>query len=491
MINVAKVGYTGEWSKYTEPVTQDITVEAVYTINQYKVTFTANGTIVKTMTVDYGYILKTSDYPAVPIVNGKTGQWTRYTKPITRNITITATYSDAGINPPVKPPIETSSIDGAASNNGKVKEIITARHTYIYTGGQLAQETITTTITPADGTSTPTGDIMSSGESSATATLSGKIGSTTTTGNNITTEILYYTYDANGVPMSLTYTDAQGTTTTYYYATNIQGDVTAILDTTGTAVVEYTYDAWGNPLTITGTLADTLGKLNSLRYRSYVYDTETELYYLQSRYYNPKTGRFINADGYTSTGQRLIGNNMLAYCLNNPVVYVDETGEMCVLMKLDGGSTPQSPPVYTPYSSVYDNKYDVYIVGENEVDAARKAAAANSGNATYVIVADLRADTSNPNMRIYNSYLITDQDAQKAILEALVKYNSEFPTDPAWTREVDEMLVEWDYHNLAAKYGIQVSSSYDVDLDENDKDKGLLKKGWEIICDKIGNIWPF
>ena len=294
---------------------------------------------------------------------------TRYTKPITRNITITATYSDAGINPPVKPPIETSSIDGASSNNGKVKEIITARHTYIYTGGQLAQETITTTITPADGTSTPTGEVMSSladnttasaGSSTATAangavTASGNIDDTATASNGTTTtETLYYAYDANGLPMSLTYTDTTGTSTTYYYATNIQGDVTAILDTTGTAVVEYTYDAWGNPLTTTGSLADTLGKLNSLRYRGYLYDAETELYYLQSRYYNPKTGRFINADSYASTGQGLLGNNMFAYCNNNPANYFDSCGTRLVSIFVADATIPgrrSLPPTGEPNSS--------------------------------------------------------------------------------------------------------------------------------------------
>jgi len=63
-----------------------------------------------------------------------------------------------------------------------------------------------------------------------------------------------------------------------------------------------------------------------LRYRSYVYDTETGFYYLQSRYYDPTIGRFINADGLVSTGQGLLGNNMFAYCQNNPVVYRDPSG---------------------------------------------------------------------------------------------------------------------------------------------------------------------
>ena len=95
--------------------------------------------------------------------------------------------------------------------------------------------------------------------------------------------VMNFAYDASGTPMAVTYGGA-----TYYYATNIQGDVVAILNASGTAVVTYTYDAWGNILTTTGTLASTLGTHNPLRYRGYVYDPETGLYYLQSRYYDPR-----------------------------------------------------------------------------------------------------------------------------------------------------------------------------------------------------------
>lgn len=66
--------------------------------------------------------------------------------------------------------------------------------------------------------------------------------------------------------------------------------------------------------------------LNPFLYRSYVYDHETSLYYLQSRYYDLNTHRFLNADAFTSTGQGLLGNNMFAYCRNNPVTRVDPTG---------------------------------------------------------------------------------------------------------------------------------------------------------------------
>ena len=73
-------------------------------------------------------------------------------------------------------------------------------------------------------------------------------------------------------------------------------------------------------------MASTLGVANPLTYRGYVYDTESGLYYLQSRYYDPEVGRFLNADALVSTGQGLLGNNMFAYCLNNPAAYLDDTG---------------------------------------------------------------------------------------------------------------------------------------------------------------------
>ena len=107
--------------------------------------------------------------------------------------------------------------------------------------------------------------------------------------------------------------------------TNLQGDVVAILDSTGAAVVEYTYDAWGRPLSKEDNTSFDLGDLNPLRYRGYVYDQETGLYYLQSRYYNPTWGRFINADGQLAT-KHLAGVNLFVYCNNNPVMYSDPYG---------------------------------------------------------------------------------------------------------------------------------------------------------------------
>ncbi len=143
-------------------------------------------------------------------------------------------------------------------------------------------------------------------------------------------EAMYFSYTPDGLPMALAYQS-----TSYIYVTNLQGDVVAILDTNGVSVVEYTYDAWGKLLSCTGSMASTLGQLNPLRYRGYVYDSETDLYYLQSRYYDPTLRRFVNADGLTATGQGIIGNNMFVYCLNNPIMRDDPSGNRCVPQRAD------------------------------------------------------------------------------------------------------------------------------------------------------------
>ena len=133
--------------------------------------------------------------------------------------------------------------------------------------------------------------------------------------------ILDFTYDANGAPLTLV-TGGK----VYYYLTNLQGDVMSIESSDGTPVASYCYDAWGKILACDGALAE----LNPLRYRSYVYDQETGFYYLQSRYYDPTIRRFINTDCYVSTGRGIAGYNMFAYCNNSPVSQLDPNGEIAI-----------------------------------------------------------------------------------------------------------------------------------------------------------------
>ena len=141
--------------------------------------------------------------------------------------------------------------------------------------------------------------------------------------------LIVYSYDASGYPISMTYrksTDAATAAEVYFLASNPQGDIIYIYDIDGNRVVTYNYDAWGNILSITGTKATTIGRYNPFRYRGYYYDNETGLYYLNSRYYDPSSGRFLNADVYINGNGDIIGFNLFAYCGNNPVMGYDPDG---------------------------------------------------------------------------------------------------------------------------------------------------------------------
>lgn len=98
-------------------------------------------------------------------------------------------------------------------------------------------------------------------------------------------------------------------------------------------MISYTYDAWGNFETEyhNGCTAFSVASYNPFLYRGYYYDTELQMYYLKSRYYDPIVGRFISMDKYVSTDQGVLGNNMFVYCLNNPVKYTDYTGAIAVV----------------------------------------------------------------------------------------------------------------------------------------------------------------
>ncbi len=118
--------------------------------------------------------------------------------------------------------------------------------------------------------------------------------------------------------------------TKYYYIFNIQGDVIGILNQSGTQIVSYQYDPWGKVLSVSGSEASTIGQFNPIRYRGYYYDTETGFYYLQSRYYDPITRRFLNADGIVGANQDAICYNLFAYCSNNPIMLTDESGNRVI-----------------------------------------------------------------------------------------------------------------------------------------------------------------
>ena len=155
------------------------------------------------------------------------------------------------------------------------------------------------------------------------------------------TDKLHFFYDAQNRPAVVVYNG-----TAYAYVKSLQGDIVAILDENGNTVVSYGYDAWGAPLWCTGELAETLGKVQPFRYRGYVYDEETGLYYLRSRFYNSSLCRFIDMDCLIHSG------NTFAYCCNSPASMHDVCGTT--------GDYAYDRDKVIEYGRQYYNKQDPY-----------------------------------------------------------------------------------------------------------------------------------
>ena len=134
---------------------------------------------------------------------------------------------------------------------------------------------------------------------------------------------LHFFYDAQSRPAMVNFNG-----TFYSYVHNLQGDIVGIVDSAGNLVVEYKYDAWGKPVTVRTltTAYEKLAVLNPFRYRGYVYDEETGLYYLRSRYYASHQCRFINADIFLGVLTELQAHNLFSYCVNIAVRYSDPDG---------------------------------------------------------------------------------------------------------------------------------------------------------------------
>ena len=131
---------------------------------------------------------------------------------------------------------------------------------------------------------------------------------------------LHFFYDTQSRPAMVKYNGVM-----YTYVHNLQGDIVGILDTSGNLVVEYKYDAWGTILSKTGSMAGSLGYRNPFRYRGYIYDEETWMYWLKSRYYYPELHRFISADTHLGHAG-ILSHNAYTYCKNIPIMCADPTG---------------------------------------------------------------------------------------------------------------------------------------------------------------------
>lgn len=173
-----------------------------------------------------------------------------------------------------------------------------------------------------------------------------------------------YLYDLDGTVCGLKHDGVA-----YYFYKNLQGDVIAITDDKGVTVARYTYDAWGKVLTVKDASGNNItstthvANINPFRYRSYYYDTEIELYYLQSRYYDPAVSRFINSDEvakFTTIGLTL-DQNGFAYGVNCPVMTTDATGDFPSIGNIIIGVL--SGVAFEYIGSVLSNLIDCFLSG--------------------------------------------------------------------------------------------------------------------------------
>ena len=154
------------------------------------------------------------------------------------------------------------------------------------------------------------------------------------------TQTIIYLYDANGSPVGFKYRSigyAEDVWDEYFYEKNLQGDVIAVYDSSGVKLYSYDYTAWGKFARTQVLSAATTALINPYLYRGYYYDYDLGLYYLESRYYDPVTCRFINADDYLGANQDILSYNLYAYCSNNPIKYVDPSGHSIILIALAVG----------------------------------------------------------------------------------------------------------------------------------------------------------
>jgi len=225
---------------------------------------------------------------------------------------------------------------------------------------------------------------------------------------------IYYIYDESGV-IGFTLNGTQ-----YYYRKNAQGDILSI-HSGGGLYATYTYDAWGN-CTVTDNSGTGIGDVNPFRYRGYYFDSETGLYYLMTRYYDPEIGRFISADALAYLAPETInGLNLYAYCYNNPVMGYDPNGTFAWLF------------VVIVAIALVATVHDVVVLTESDNENSVKAEVKEYENGSGVQVANSRRILTPWVQWGYAFYLNHIDENTKDIIQG----------------STDGVQVEWMLHNIA------------------------------------------
>ena len=293
-----------------------------------------------------------------------------------------------------------------------------------------------------------------------------------------------YIYDEAGAIIGARYisTAENSTWQTYFFEKNLQGDVIAVYSDTGTKLISYRYDAWGNrTTTYSNGGASTLAANNRITYRGYYYDSDLGMYYLQSRYYDAKICRFINADVFISTGQGLTGNNMFAYCGNNPVNRVDPNGESWKFLDIVVAVVVGAVVVVAGVISAPIN-HCINLVNEKKIASELKEsytkeeakAAIDEYLSKYQHDSDkVYLEYTTEGYKIHNSCLVKSRYDRQYVSMILSRTNMT-------NREYDNLSAEWFGHNLMnfIRYD---SSTANADLEYYGDGRGWIRDATRVL----------
>ena len=254
---------------------------------------------------------------------------------------------------------------------------------------------------------------------------------------------IHYSYDSYGHLAAIQYYfEDNQTFALYYVTTNAQGDVLGLYTGAGVQVASYEYDAWGNVISMTDTTSFGIATINPIRYRGYYFDEDTGWYYLQSRYYDPEIGRFINADKYVSTGHSTNGFNMYSYCYNNSVIFEDCSGEIGILAVLGilvittlVISIPSSKDKTAEEKKLAQEKYNPDTISFSQDIPAEDS---DQLNVTFYPGANL--------IHIEDSYAIKSQAEKEVIIDCIMDSDYYYPE--LYGNSKKTMLIEWSAHNF-------------------------------------------
>ena len=328
--------------------------------------------------------------------------------------------------------------------------------------------------------------------------------------------LLIFLYDESGAPIGLKYRTSSytaGNFNSFFFEKNLQGDIIAIYDETGSKIGSYIYDAWGNH-TYSTTSGNTslenriVSTYNPFRYRGYFYDVETQWYYLQSRYYNPSWSRFLNADIVIGSGG-FAGFNLFAYCANNPISFCDPCGNCphqpysdcpsCV----GGIPTEDTPPVatYGPDGEIIldkeefeeyivNNCYEEYVLdtpGYAYYYGARVVKHDSDTLTSWQVFGTIylnRNDLKEDSLRHEYGHYVQEQDlgSLKYLLFIALPSVISCGTDMIFNH-----LSSTEYHSLPWEYTANLFGR--VSRTDYCKDAGVWGTAYYLIVKQWGNLW--